>query len=112
MQTLTLILFALAAVGGVVLAFRHFKRTGLPLPVTVAHGLLGAAGLVVLLLVFLGGDRGWSFGLPLLLLTVAALGGFFLVAFHLRGKRAPSAAVVVHGVVAVVGFVALLLAVL
>ena len=112
MQTLTITLFALAALGGLVLAFRHFKRAPLPSLVAVAHGVLAATGLVFLILYFLRTDGGWTFGLPLLLLVVAALGGFLLVAFHLRGQRPPSAAVVVHAVVAVIGFLTLLLAVL
>ena len=65
---------------------------------------LGAAGLVLVLLAVLG-DEGSSFILAsLLTLVAAALGGFFLVSFHLRKKLPPEAVVVMHAFLAIVGF--------
>ena len=46
------------------------------------------------------------------LLVVAALGGFFLASFHLRGRLPPVAVVVIHAGVAAAGVLALLSAVL
>ena len=41
------------------------------------------------------------------LLVIAALGGFFLGSFHLRKQLPPKAVVVIHALVAVVGFLLL-----
>ena len=46
----------------------------------------------------------WALGL----FVVAALGGFFLVSYHLRGQRLPSPVVVIHALVAVAAFLLLL----
>jgi hypothetical protein len=46
----------------------------------------------------------WALGL----FVAAALGGFFLVSFHVRRQRLPSAVVVVHALVAVSAFLLLL----
>jgi hypothetical protein len=42
------------------------------------------------------------------LLVLAAFGGFFLAAYHLRKKLPPKPVVVIHAGVAVVGFLLLL----
>jgi hypothetical protein len=49
-------------------------------------------------------------GIALGLLVVAALGGFALLSFHLRGRALPSGLVVGHALLAVAGFVTLLAA--
>jgi len=46
------------------------------------------------------------------LLVVAALGGFWLIATHLRGTTIPVPVVAIHAGVAVAGFLALLAAAL
>jgi len=111
METIALVLFALAAVGGLVLAVKHFQGAPLPMPVSVIHGGVAAVALVLVLLAYMNASAA-GLGRPLLALTVAALGGFFLFSYHLRGKRAPNGAVVVHALVAVLGVVLLLLVVL
>ncbi len=110
MQQLSLALFAVAAVAGLTMAIMHFRGTSPPRPVLAAlHGLFAASGLVVLLLALIkagfSGRPGIAFGL----LAVAALGGFGLLSFHLKGQRLPSALVVGHALLAVAGFVTLLL---
>ena len=52
------------------------------------------------------GKPGIAFGL----LALAALGGFALLSSHLKGQKLPSALVVGHALLAVAGFVTLLLA--
>jgi hypothetical protein len=111
MFQLSLGLFAVAAVAGLTMAIMHFRGTSPPKTVlAVLHGLFAASGLVVLLLTLLkagfGGKPGIAFGL----LVAAALGGFVLVSSHAQGKRLPSGLVVGHALLAVIGFVTLLLA--
>ena len=102
------ILFALGALGGLVMAMRAFKGEALPVPLAIGHGVLGAAGLVLLLIGVLAGTA----RIALALLVVAALGGFYLLSFHIRKQQHPKAVIVVHALVAVVGFLTLLMAVL
>ena len=45
--------------------------------------------------------------IALALLLVAAVGGFYLAAFHLRGQSGPKPVVVVHALAAVAGVVLL-----
>lgn len=105
MLTLALVLFALAAVAGITLLTMHFRGTPLPMPLALVHGSLAAAGLVVLILAVSGGKTaGMSPGLALAGFVLAALGGFGLFSFQLRGIRHPSALVVIHGLIAVASF--------
>jgi hypothetical protein len=107
-------LFALAALAGLAMATIHFRQDRNP-PGWLAgvHGLAAASALLILLWAVLvqGGAAvlvAWAFGL----FAVAALGGFFLVSFHVRSKRLPGAGVVVHALVAVTAFGLLLAGIL
>jgi hypothetical protein len=111
MYQFSLALFAVAAVAGLTMAVMHFRGTSPPKTVlAVLHGLFAASGLVVLLLALIkagfSGKPGIAFGL----LALAALGGFALLSSHLKGQKLPSALVVGHALLAVAGFVTLLLA--
>jgi membrane protease YdiL (CAAX protease family) len=108
-MVLPLVLFAIAALGGVVLASIRLRGTNPPLALALIHGALAAAALVGLIVVVI--HAGASASLPriaLLLFVVAALGGFVLFASHLRKKNIPVPLMLVHAVVAVGGFVTLL----
>ena len=106
------ILFALGALGGLYLATLSFKGKSLPMGVAVLHGLFGATGLVLLIVGVLAGMGGGTARIALILLLVAALGGFYLLSFHLRKQTHPRAVIVVHALVAVIGFLTLVTAIL
>jgi hypothetical protein len=106
------ILFALGALGGLLMAMRAFKGQTPPVVLAVGHGLLGASGLVLLVIGVLAGSGGGTARIALALLVVAALGGFYLLSFHIRKQQHPKAVIVVHALVAVVGFLTLLTAIL
>ena len=108
MESYAAVVFAVAAVGGLVLAIQHFKRAALSMPLALVHGAAGALGLVLLILGVMGGSGVANAGLALLLFVVAALGGFFLFSHHLRGKPLPTGVVVIHALVAVTAFLILL----
>jgi glucose uptake protein GlcU len=111
MYRLSILLFAVAAVAGLTMAVMHFKKVSPPRPVfAVLHGLFAASGLVVLLLAVLKVGMQGAPAIALGLLVVAALGGFGLLSFHLRGRALPSGLVVGHALLAVAGFVTLLAA--
>lgn len=101
--------FAVGALGGLVLASYVLRGRLAPWALSLLHAALGATGLVLTALVLLGPDAEvpGNTGLALLLLAVAALGGFFLASFHLRGRPGPKPVVLIHAGVAVVGFVLL-----
>jgi hypothetical protein len=107
MLRIAVFVFAVAALGGLVLAIRHFKGQDRPWPLAILHGLLGAAGLVLVLIPALSGGVPALAKTALVLFVAAALGGFLLFAFHLQNKRLPSLVVVVHAGVAVAAFILL-----
>lgn len=112
MFMIAIVLFAIAAAGGLTMAVLHFRgRTPPPMPLAALHGVLAASGLVLLLLAVMKAGTGRASGIALGLFLLAALGGFALLGFHLRGRALPNGLVVGHGLLAVVGFLVLLSAV-
>ena len=105
-------LFAIAAAGGLVMAGVRFAgKRNPPTALAMLHGLLGAAGLTLVLYAACtnGIPRTAQWGLALLL--VAAAGGAWLnLAFHWRQRPLPGALVVGHALLAVAGFGLLLVA--
>lgn len=109
MLTIALLLFAVAALAGAAMAVMHFRGRTPPRPALAAlHGVFAAAGLVLLLLAVWSLGIGSMAGVALGLLLLAALGGFVLLASHLRSRALPSVLVVGHALVAVAGFLVLL----
>ena len=97
------VIFLLAAVGGLYMAARIFGGAVPPVFVAVAHGALAATALVMVILAAMASDA-----VPLVkygagALFVAALGGFFLLSFHLRKVPHPKGVVVLHALLAVTG---------
>lgn len=112
MLTPALIVFAIAALGGIVLAAHVLRGKFAPWAVSILHALLGAAGLVLLLVQVVQGTAAGRVVAALGLFVVAALGGFFLATLHARRTLPPKAVVVLHAGLAVAGFLVLLSAVL
>lgn len=108
-MTVALVLFALAALGGAVMAVQRLKgRPQPPMALALVHGAAAAAGLITLILFIVGGDAPSQVQIALALFLAAALGGFALFAMHLRKAVLPVWLVVVHGLVAVTAFLVLL----
>jgi hypothetical protein len=108
MLVVAAVLFALAALGGIILAALHLTTKTAPVPLALLHGLLAAAGLVLLII---GVTQMASGALPvvaLVIFIIAALGGFVLFAMHLKKRPLPGGLIVVHGLVAVAAFIVLL----
>jgi hypothetical protein len=103
------IVFAIGALGGLGLASFVLRGHLAPWPLSVLHAVLGATGLILTAIVLFGhGETVPSHtGLALLLLLIAALGGFFLASYHVRNRPGPRTVVLIHAWVAVVGFVLL-----
>ncbi|MGG3468620.1 hypothetical protein ABES02_14205 [Neobacillus pocheonensis] len=108
MLTASAIVFALAALGGLVLASREER----PLSVAIIHGLVAATGLVLLIIAVIQGASGTLPLTALVLFVIAALGGFVLFSFHLRNRPLPKGLIFLHGLLAVIGEVLLIIAIL
>jgi len=99
------IIFAVAAIGGLYMASKVLNGTFAPWAVSLLHAGLGAVGLLLLFVAYVTGSS--PVLIPLVILVIAALGGFFLASFHLRKKLPPKAIVGIHALVAVIGVVVL-----
>jgi hypothetical protein len=107
----SVIVLALAAIGGATLAVIRFRGAPWP-PLWMALGHGAAAALGVGLLIY----AAVTTGIPTLaqvalaIFILAALGGaVLLLGFHMRSRALPLPFVLGHGVIAATGFVLLLL---
>ena len=103
------VLFALAALGGIILATLHLKKNDAPISLALIHGLAAAVGLVLLIIFVTQMPSAGLAGVALAIFVIAALGGFALFAIHLMKKPLPRGLIFVHGLAAVVAFVLLLI---
>jgi len=103
----SIIIFAIAAVLGLIIITALLKDKPTPKPVVFTHGILAATALVILV-VFTVNNPAHSPVLSLVLFVVAALGGFVLFARDMSKKPGPKALAVIHALAAVVGFLILL----
>ncbi|WP_243369953.1 hypothetical protein [Geotalea sp. SG265] len=104
------ILFALAAVGGAVMAaLRLGGRELPPTGLAMLHGILAAAGLITLIVTIVGNVVPTLAVASLIGFIIAALGGFTLFfLFHLKKRALPIPIMLVHATVAVISFILLL----
>ena len=108
-MTVPIVLFAIAAVGGLVLVGLRLRGENPPLGVALVHGGVAAAALVALAIPVLTGHGSGRTNPSLVLFVVAALGGFFLLSIHLRKRLIPLGVIAVHALLAVTAFGLLLL---
>lgn len=104
-------LFALAAVLGLINLKNWAAAKHPPRPVVYSHGLFAATGLVLLLVNTLRQPT-QALTTSLIFFVLAALGGFFLFYRDINGKVSPLGVAILHGLLAVTGFIILLTTVL
>ena len=113
MVVYALIVFAIGALGGLTLAGMYVLQGRLaPWPLSLVHAALGATGLLLLIYAALTTGISGAVLTALVILVIAALGGFYLASIHLRGELAKKPVVFIHAGAAVIGFLTLLCAVL
>ena len=104
------VVLGLAALGGLMLA--GIRLSGTPRPPTwmaLGHGVVAAAGLILLIYAAVSPGIPGLAQVALGVFVLAALGGAALfLGFHLRERPLPIPLVVGHGLIAVTGFVLLL----
>jgi hypothetical protein len=112
MLTVAIVLFLVAAMGGLTMAIFIFKNRYPPFFLIGAHGFFGLGALALAI---------WTTGIPgtpslvdygIVTVMLGALGGIFLISFQFRNEAQPKIVVVLHGVTAVSGVSCLLLALL
>jgi hypothetical protein len=109
MLKLAVLIFAIGALGGLIMATRVLRGQFAPWALSLLHAALGATGLVLTAIVVLGKSANVASIVPiaLVILVVAALGGFYLASIHARQQHPPRSVVFIHAGVAVVGFLLL-----
>jgi hypothetical protein len=106
-----ILLFAVAAMFGIVLIIPVLQGKTPPRALVFTHGGVAALALVMLLLRYFnepGTVPQWS----VILFVIAAVGGFVLLASDLRKNTVPKSLALVHASAAVVAFLILLFAAL
>ena len=110
LQTATA-LFAIAALGGVVMAvIRLGAKRNPPAWLAMVHGLLAGAGLTLLAYAALVAGIPGTAQIALVLLVLAAAGGAFMnLVYHWKQRPLPTGLLFGHAGLAVLGFALLLL---
>jgi hypothetical protein len=104
-----ILLFAIAAIGGIILAVLHFGNKTMPLWLALLHGLVAVTGVIVLIVALTKLAAATLLMAALALFAIAALGGLTLfIGFYIPKKRLPSPVVILHALFAVAGFVTVL----
>lgn len=103
----SIVIFAVAAILGLIVITALLKDKPTPKPVVFTHGALAAVALV-LLVIFAVNNPDHSPVLSIVLFVIAALGGFVLFFRDMSKKPGPKALAVIHALAAVVGFLILL----
>jgi hypothetical protein len=112
MLYLNIALFAIAAIIGLIILKNWLTSATTSRAVVYAHGIFAAGGLVLLFIYFMKNNNQQDIKTSLILFAVAAVAGFYMFFQDLKGKFSPTWLAVIHGLVAVVGFVFLLMAVI
>jgi hypothetical protein len=105
------VLLALAAIGGLTMAVIRFRGADRPASsLAMAHGLLAAAALTLLIYSAVAAGVSALAGIAIVLFViVASVGAWLNLKFHSKLLPLPKTPIVIHGVVAVVAFLLLLL---
>src|SRR5690606_38124837 len=112
MLTYALLLFLIAAVGGLFLASFVLRGRFAPWVVSLLHMLLGASGLALPTVAVVSSGGAVLPLIALCVLTTAALLGIYLASLHFRDKVARKHLVLIHAGVAVTGVSTLIAALL
>ena len=106
MTALLIILFGLAILGGIYLLSYVLRERNMPKGIALIHGSVAGLALITLIVA--------SFFHPKLFYVViifilAALGGGILFTYDLGGKKIPKILALGHGLIALAGFVTLVI---
>ena len=111
MITLSIILFAAAALVGLTIAIRIYQNKNTPLPVSLLHGFFAVAG-ITMLIIYVSQRQQHSLVTNIVLFSIAATGGIFLFVRDMLRKTLPKPVIIAHAGIALLSFAILLFAVL
>jgi len=104
LQTAAILLLLTAAGGGLMAVLRVARKINPPNWLAMAHGLLAASGLTLLIYAFASGGLPGMAVLGIAILLVAAGGGVVMNLFyHLAGKLLPQGLLLLHIALAAAG---------
>jgi hypothetical protein len=103
-----IVIFLIASVFGLIVASAIVRNQPTPKPMVYLHGLFGAAALAIVVIYVLKNPDN-NPAVSLVLLVIAALGGFVLFARDMSKKPGPLALVIIHALMAVSGVLGLIL---
>ena len=100
-------ILGMTAILGMYLLSLVLRSKSTPKGITIIHGLMAVVALVLLIVYSFGHTPGpW---VSILVFVVAALGGFIMNYRDITGKSVPKWLGIAHGLIAIAGFVLLLL---
>lgn len=101
-----IVVFSIAAIFGVTLLSFVLRSKETPKAIVFLHGPVAAIGLIIL--IYYVATTGANLVIAIALFVIAALGGIILVSKDFMGKPIPKWLAVVHGLIALTGFLYLL----
>lgn len=107
MLILAILFFALAALLGLYLLSFVLQDKNTPKGVAFTHGPLAATGLIILIIYAIFNHP--SPIVSIIIFVLAALGGVMLIYRDITGKSVPKWMAIGHGLVAIVGFIFLII---
>ena len=105
----TIILFAIAALLGVILISKVLQNKETPKTVVYLHGIAAATALVLLIIAYVNLGESLLFT-SLLIFVVATVGGLIMFGRDITNKPVPKWLAIVHALAAVTAFIILLYA--
>jgi hypothetical protein len=104
----SLAILAIAAVLGLTILVGWLSKKDVSRGVIYGHGIFAAIGLVLLIVYALQSPENYP-NIALIVLVISALGGFYMFFRELQNKMSPYSIAFAHALLAVAGFVSLLL---
>jgi hypothetical protein len=112
MLVVGIIFLLLAGLFGSILFRAVFKNKKTPKPVVFLHGSVAFFAILVLVGYIAAGHTDTLLITSLVLFLLAAMGGFYMFSYDMRKKPIPKAVALIHPVIAIAGFICLIVFVL
>jgi amino acid transporter len=106
---ITIACFTLAVLGGITLATLRIKRRNIPRALPIMHGLAGATGIILIIVVMVQADAPTFLLTSLGFFVAAALSGLYLANVHRNRKGSTAIFISAHALLALCGLLMLLI---